>query len=162
MTAQGAAARVWHRDSWGPLGALETAVKAVAFACAYAAALAAGGPAGLPGGARLAILVLLVVAETGLLLAIGDRWIEREVTAAVFVLFNNAAHLAMIVAVLRGVGAGWILAFALLMLSGELVKLVFLRTTGFTVRDAGTGTLVGLTAGYAAIYAAVALLAAVG
>jgi hypothetical protein len=152
----------WHRASWGPLGVLETAVKGAAFVCAYAAALASDGPAALPSGARLAVLVLLVIAETGLLLAIGDRWIEREVTAAVFVIFNNAAHVAMIAAVLRGVSAGWIGAFALLMLAGELVKIVFLRTTGFTVRDASTGLLVRLTAGYAAIYAAVAVLAALG
>jgi hypothetical protein len=158
----GAATRDWHRGDWGPLGLLETALKAAAFACAYAAALVAAGPAGLPGGSRLAILVLLVVAELGLLAAIGDRWIEREITAAVFVLFNNAAHLAMILAVMRDVDGGWILAFAFLMLAGELVKIVFLRTTGFTVRDAGSSLLVGLTAGYAVIYAAVAVLAAAG
>jgi hypothetical protein len=138
---------------------LETTVKAVAFACAYAALTVADGPTAMPSGTRLAILILLAVAEAGLLLAIGDRWIEREITAAVFVVFNNAAHLSMMLAVARDVGNGWILAFALLMLAGELVKIVFLRTTGFTVRDAGTGVLVGLTAGYAAVYGAVAVLA---
>ena len=154
--------RGWYRAGWGPLGLLETVLKGAAFICAYAAALGSDGGVDLPGGARLGILVLLIVAELGLLLAIGDRWIEREVTAAVFVVFNNVAHLAMILAVLRGVSSGWILAFALLMLAGELVKIVFLRTTGFTVRDASTALLVRLTAGYAAIYAAVAVLATAG
>ncbi|HYW28228.1 MAG TPA: hypothetical protein VE824_00360 [Gaiellales bacterium] len=162
MTSAPQGGRTWHRAGWGPLGLLETVVKSAAFVCAYGAALASDGPAGLPSGARLAVLVLLVIAEAGLLLAIGDRWIEREMTAAVFVIFNNAAHLAMIAALLRGVSAGWIVAFALLMLAGELVKIVFLRTTGFTVRDASPGLLVRLTAGYAAIYAAVAVLAALG
>jgi hypothetical protein len=161
MTAHGHGIQGWHRGEWGALGLLETILKAVAFACAFAALVAADGPTALPSGARLAILILLAVAEAGLLLAIGDRWIEREVTAAVFVIFNNAAHLSMILAVARNVGNGWMLAFALLMLAGELVKIVFLRTTGFTVRDAGTGVLVGLTAGYAAIYGAVAVLALV-
>jgi hypothetical protein len=152
----------WHRADWGPLGLLETAVKGVAFLGAYAAALTSSGPAVLPDGSRLVVLALLVVAELGLLAAIGDRWIEHEVTAAVFVLFNNAAHLAIITAVARGVSTGWIVAFSLLMLAGELVKIAFLRSTGFTVRDAGTGVLVRLTAGYAAIYAAVAALALLG
>lgn len=158
----GVATREWHRGDWGPLGLLETGLKVVGFACAYAAALVADGPVGLPSGARLAVLILLAVAELGLLAAIGDRWLEREITAAVFVVFNNAAHLAMILAVLRDVDAAWILAFALPMLAGELVKIVFLRTTGFTVRDASSSLLIGLTAGYAAIYAAVAVLAAAG
>lgn len=152
----------WHVGDWGALGLLETALKAVAFACAYVAAIVADGDTALPGGARLAILVLLVIAEAGLVAAIGDRWLEREITAAVFVIFNNAAHLAMILAVLRDVSAGWIAAFAVLMLAGELVKIAFLRSTGFTVRDASPSLLVRLTAGYAAIYAAIALLAAVG
>jgi len=108
-------------------------------------------------------VALPAIAELGLLLAIGDRLLEREVTSAVFVVLANLGHLAMIAAVWAGTGAGAALPlFAALMLAGELIKVVFLRTTGFTVRGHSTDLLTALTAGYAAIAAAVLVLAVAG
>ncbi len=151
----------WHWANWGPLGLIETVIKGVAFLVAYAAFLRTANSSFVsPAGAAAAEVILLGLAELGLLAAIRDRLIEREVTAFVFVLANNAAHLGLIwsLCTVKGAGAAvWM--FALLMLAGELVKIAFLRTTGFTVRGHSSQLLVALTGVYAAIYAAVLALA---
>jgi hypothetical protein len=154
-------AKRWHVGSWGPLGAVETLLKGAAFACAFVAlAVAAGSGWERPGGAELAQTLLLALAELGLAIAVYDRVMEREITAMAFVVVNNLAHLAIVLALLaeRDV-AGYVTAFAGLMLAGELVKIAFLRRTAFTVRGHDPALLVAGTAGYAALYAAVLVLA---
>jgi hypothetical protein len=154
------ARRRWHVGDWGRLGAVETAVKGVAFLCAYLAiAGAAGSGRAARRGAVLGEVALLVLAEAGLLIAIADRWMEREITAMIFIVFNNLAHCSMIAALLTADGPGALLpAFAGLMLAGELVKIRFLRSTGFTVRGHPPALLVAGVAGYAALYGAVLVL----
>ena len=150
----------WHVARWGTLGWIETGVKSCAFVCAYAA-LASSITTGwsTPGGIRIAELVLIGIANGGLLAAIGDRLLEREIVAMVFVCFNNVAHLTLLASLLTTAGPGNLLtAFALLMTCGELVKIQFLRSTGFTVRNAPASTVIGLTAAYALVYALAALV----
>lgn len=144
----------WHVGSYGALGWAETAVKAVAFVVAFVAlSRALDGHLTSPSGLRIAELALIGVAELGLLAAIGDRLIEREIIAAVFVIFSNTAHMGMLYALLNNPGPGHLLSlFCGLMLVGEFVKIVFLRTTGFTVREAAPLVVQGLTVGYAVIY----------
>jgi hypothetical protein len=147
--------RAWHVGDYGPLGWAETAIKAVAFLCAYVAFVQAlSRTLHSPSGIRIAELVLLGVAEAGLLVAIADRLTEREAVAMGFVCFNNAAHLGMLYALLAVPGPGGLVSlFCGLMLSGELVKVVWLRTSEFTVRDVAPMVVQGLVLGYAAIYA---------
>jgi hypothetical protein len=156
----GAAERRWHVGDYGLLGWAETGVKAVAFAIAYVAlARALDGDLATPGGVQIAELVLLGVAELGLLLAIGDRLIQRELIAAVFVLFANTAHLCMLYALCTVPGPGHLLTyFCAFMLAGELVKLLFLRETGFTVRETAPVVVQGLVVAYALIYAVAIVL----
>ncbi len=144
----------WHLGDYGPLGWAETAVKTAAFVCAYLAfGHALSRSLHSPAGFRLVELALLGVAELGLVAAIGDRLVEREITAMVFVVFNNAAHLGMLYAVLAIPGPGLLLSlFCALMVVGESIKLVWLRTTGFTVREAAPLLVQGLVAGYALLY----------
>ena len=144
----------WHVGDYGPLGWAETTVKAAAFVCAYLAfSDALSRSLHSPAGFRLAELALLGVAELGLVAAIGDRLIEREIAAMAFVVANNAAHLGMLYAVLAIPGPGLLLSlFCALMVGGELIKLVWLRTTGFTVREAAPLLVQGLVAGYALLY----------
>jgi hypothetical protein len=155
--------RRWHRGSWGPLGTLETLVKSAAFLAAYVAfARSIGHGRATPHGSVLAEVILLGVAELGLLTAIADRVIEREITAMVLVIFNNAAHLGLIWALfsVRDARAA-VIVFAGLMLVGELVKIAFLRITGYTVRDHGNTQVVGIVSVYAGLYAVTALVAVV-
>jgi len=155
--------RRWHRASWGPLGTAETLVKSAAFLAAYAAfARSVGHGRATPHGSELAEVILLGIAELGLLGAIADRIMEREITAMVFVVFNNAAHLGLIWALLAVRDAqSAVIAFAGLMLVGELVKISFLFTTGYTVRNHSTSLVVGIVSAYAGLYAALLLVAAV-
>ena len=149
------ARRGWHRADWGPLGLVETLLKGTAFLIAYAAlARSLGSSWAAPTGVHRIQAVIVALAELGLATAIIDRVLEREITAFVFILFNNAAHIALLLALCTTHGADWAVApFAALMVCGELVKIRFLRTTGFTVRDHPNRLLVGLTCVAAAIYA---------
>lgn len=150
----------WHVARWGTLGWIETGVKSLAFLCAYVA-LASSITTGwsTPGGVRVAELVLIGIANAGLLAAIGDRLLEREIIAMVFVCFNNLAHLALLASLLTTAGPGNLLtAFAVLMTCGELIKIQFLRSTGYTVRNTPASIVIGLTAAYTFIYTLAALL----
>ena len=70
-----------------------------------------------------------------------------------FILAMNVGHWCMTVALARDDVAGFLVAFAALMLAGDLVKLAFLARTGFTVRTVPRGVVYGLTASYAVGYA---------
>ena len=112
----------WHVGDYGPLGWAETAVKAVAFVCAYIAFAHALDRTPARAGRRSAIaeLVLIGVAEVGLIAAIGERLIEREAIAMGFVVFNNAAHIGMLYALLAVPGPGGLVSlFCGLMFTGE-------------------------------------------
>ena len=150
----------WHVARWGALGWIETVVKSLAFLCAYLAlstSITTGWSA--PDRVRIVELVLIGIATLGLLAAIGDRLLEREIVAMVFVCFNNLAHLALLASLVTTDGPGRLLtAFAVLMMCGELVKLRFLYSTGFTVRNTAVSVVIGLTAAYALVYALAALV----
>ena len=149
----------WHVARWGRLGWIETGVKSAAFLCAYVA-LATSITTGwsTPAGVRIVELVLVGIATVGLLAAIGDRLLEREIVAMVFVCFNNLAHVALLASLVTTDGPGRLLtAFAVLMMCGELVKLRFLYSTGFTVRNTPASLVIGLTLAYALVYAVAAL-----
>ena len=146
--------RAWHVGDYGPLGWAETAVKGVAFICAYIAfAHALDRTLHSPDGIRIAELVLIGIAEVGLLAAIGERLIEREAIAMGFVVFNNAAHIGMLYALLAVPGPGGLVSlFCGLMLTGEGIKLVWLRTTEFRVREIAPLVVQGIVVAYAVIY----------
>lgn len=151
----------WHVAAWPPLAWLETVIKLVALVFGIAAFIDAAGTGtfDLPSGARLAQVVVLAILSLGLLAAIGDRLIEREVIAMAFVLVNNAGHWGMLGALLLGDNGHGVALFAALMLAGDLVKLLFFTVhTDFTVRDAPRAMLYALTGIYAGSYALLLLL----
>lgn len=102
---------------------------------------------------------MLAVLTAGLVAAIADRIADREIVGVAFTVAMNGGHGAMLAAlVIDADAAGHLLAFAGLMLAGDLVKLAFLRTTGFRVRDVPPRVVYGLTSAYAVGYAALAAL----
>ena len=158
-STQGAAKR-WHVASWPPLAWLETVIKLAAITIGIIALVQAlsGGAFDPPGGLQLAQLIILAVLSLGLLFAIFDRLVEREIVAMVFVLLNNLGHWGMVVALSFAPGPGrLLLAFAGLMLLGDLVKLVFLKVHDFSVRDTPKAMLYGLTSAYVVGYALIVL-----
>ena len=152
MTA--ATERTWHVGEYHPLAWAETAVKAIAFVIAYVAfvhALDRGLHS--PSGIRIAELVLLGAAELGILIAIVDRVLERELIAVGFVVFNNAAHASMLYALLAIPGPGGLLSlFCAFMLGGELIKWRWLHETRPTMRQLTLMAAQAFVVAYAAIY----------
>ncbi len=110
-------------------------------------------------GARLVQVVVLAVLCLGLIAAIADRLADREIVGVAFILGMNLGHIAMLVALVRSADVGGpLVAFCGLMLAGDLVKLVFLATTGFTVRSVPRAAVYGLVGAYVIGYAALILI----
>ena len=139
----------------------------------------------LPSGLRVVQLIVMAVLALGLVAAIFDRFKDREIIAMIIVIFNNLAHWGMVLLLLAYVnispmpsrqitgidgslgislytpntfeeGTGQILIyFCVLLLLGDIVKIVFIKTTNFKVRNVSNAVLYGLTSfsivGYAAI-----------
>lgn len=151
----GGPARGWYVGSWPPLAWVETAVKGAAQVVGIVVlARALGDEVAWPDGVRLAELILLGVLSLGLVGAIGDRLVEREVVGMAFVISNNVAHWGLVFALATLPGPGALAAiFFALMTAGELVKLAFLATSGYRVRKVPPRVVAGLTATYATAYA---------
>lgn len=145
----------WHVARWPALAWVETAVKGAAQVVGIVALVRSfGGDIGRPHGARLVEVILLAGLSLGLLGAIADRVVEREVVAMAFVIPNNIAHWGVVLALMTVPGPGSLATlFFALMFAGELAKLAFLRTSGYRVRDLSPALVVGLTGAYAAGYA---------
>jgi hypothetical protein len=156
------ARRDWHVGRWGPLGWLETALKGAGIVVGVAALVTAlGRAADAAGGIRLAQVVLLAVLSAGLLAAVADRLLEREVVGMAFIPLMLAGHVCMTVALARdGDLGGHVVAFGALMLAGDLVKLAFLATRDFRVRDLPRAVPIALTGSYAVGYAALLVMQA--
>jgi hypothetical protein len=157
--------RQWYVAQWPTLAWLETIIKLVAIALGILVLIQAlvGGTFALPGGLVMAQLIILAFLSLGLVAAILDRLVEREIVAMVFVILNNLGHWGMVIALFTNPGPGVLLpAFAALMLAGDMVKLVFLRVHDFAVRDTPPAVLFGLTSAYVVGYLVVLLLQFVG
>jgi len=155
----------WYVAHWPPLAWLETVIKLAALAIgigAFAKAVSAGGFA-LPDGARLAQLIILAVLAFGLLVAILDRLVEREVIAMIFVLINNAGHWGMVAALAskRWDAGSALIGFAAPMLAGVVVKLIFLWRYQYRTRDTPIAVMYGLTGTFVVGYALLLILAAI-
>jgi hypothetical protein len=151
----------WYVAKWPPLAWLETVIKLVALAfgvTALADALSSAEFA-LPGDMRLAQLILMTILSLGLVAAIFDRFVERELVAMGFVILNNLGHWGMVLALASEQGPGSrLVPFAGLMLLGDLVKLIFLRAHDFQVRDTPRSVLYGLTLFYVVGYVLLLML----
>ena len=158
-------AKRWHVAKWPPLAWLETGIKLIALAFGLAALADALSTVefALPSGARLAQFILMTLLSLGLVAAIFDRIVEREMVAMGFVILNNLGHWGMVLALVTDQGPGSrLVPFASLMLLGDVVKLAFLKVHDFQVRDTPRSVLFGLTLFYAAGYFLLLILKVLG
>jgi hypothetical protein len=143
--------KTWHFAQWPALGWLETVIKLVALAIGINAGLRAlsSGNWQFPRGWLLAALILLGILSLGLIAAIYDRWMDKELLAMGFVIINNLGHWGMVLSLLA---PDWskpsLLAFSGLMLAGDMVKVWFIQRHNFTVREYTGDVLIRLTAVY--------------
>ncbi|MEQ8834062.1 MAG: hypothetical protein RIB67_06395 [Miltoncostaeaceae bacterium] len=151
----------WRVGDFGPLGWLETILKLGGVGVGIAAlAVALGHDASAPAGTRLAAVVVLGLLCLALLAAIADRLADREIIGMIFIPLMNAGHLAMLAALIVSDDVhGHLAAFAALMLAGDVVKLVFLRVTGFRVRDVSPAVVYSLVSTFVVGYLALIALA---
>lgn len=151
----------WRVAQWPPLAWLETVIKLVAILIGILTLVDALSTGNLtfPDGLPLTQLVVLALLSLGLVAAIFDRLVEREIVAMVFVILNNLGHWGMVLGLLAPQHPGSrLLAFAALMLVGDLVKLFFLKVHNFQVRDTPRSVLYGLTLFYVVGYVILLLL----
>ena len=151
----------WHVAHWPPLAWLETGIKLVALGIGMGTAVAALSAPNfsLPNGLRLVQFIILIVLSLGLIAAIFDRIADREIIAMGFVVLNNLGHWGMVLVLASADDVSraiWL--FAGLMLLGDLVKIWFIKTENFTVRDFPQRTLYILTGVYIVGYAIILLL----
>ena len=151
----------WHVGDWGPLAWAETALKTAGILVGIAALLTAleREPDGAS-GARLVAVVILRCCRSASSPGSSTGSPGARLVGFLFILGMVAGHVAMTVALARDGGLeGYLAAFAALMLAGDLVKLVFLRTTGFRARDVPPAVVYGLTSAYAVAYVALLVIA---
>jgi hypothetical protein len=160
-----AVSKHWYVAQWSPLAWLETVLKLAALMTAIVTFIdtLTGSTFDFPSGTPLVQFLILVILSLGLIAAIFDRFVEREIIAMGFVIINNVGHWSLVIALAfipRPNSA--LLIFASLMLLGDLVKVWFLRTSGFSVRNVPPPVMYGLTLFYVAGYALILLLGLVG
>lgn len=154
-------AKSWYVAQWPMLAWIETLIKL--------AALMIGIIVGIrsltmwsfqpPTGPSLVAFILLGLLSLGLLAAVYDRVLEREIIAMGFVVLNNLGHWGMTLSLLNSTMPGRaLLAFSQLMLAGDLVKIIFLKVHNFQVRDTPKRVMYALTGLYAAGYLIIALI----
>jgi len=156
------ASKKWHVANWSLLGWLETGIKLIAFVAALVALITAlsSGTFTAPSGAHLIQVIVLSVLSLGLTAGIVDRYNQREIIAMGFILLNNIAHWGMVYALLTiPAPASLLLIFAGLMLVGDLVKIYWLRVSGYTQGGYPQSVLYGLTGIYVVGYIIILIIA---
>lgn len=145
----------WYVANWSLLAWFETVVKAAALILGIITFFQAFGSGSLlfPTETRLTQWIIQAVLSLGLIAAIFDRLKEKEIIAMGFVILNNLGHWGILIALMS---SGWsssnFTIFWALMLLGDLIKLVFLKVTKFTVRDTPPAAMYGLTLFYVVGY----------
>ena len=137
----------WHIYNWTFLGWTETGVKSIAIMIGmWAYYLSRNSQVWfLPSGNRLIQWTILGILSLGIFFAIFNRWKNKEIASMIFVLFNNLGHWGMFLALIRN--TGWFLLpyFALLMMLGDLIKILFLKQMRYTERYLSTNLFVYAT-----------------
>lgn len=152
---------VWHTAKWGTWGWAETIVKLIALGAglvAFASALSADGFR-LGDNPRLAAVILLVLLTLAAIAQLAIRAQQRETISVIFAVLNLLGHLGLLFALLRVPDQTALpLIFGILYLFGQLIKLQFLRVTGYTEGGANTSGMLRVTGAVAAAYALFVIL----
>jgi len=125
----------WHVGKWGTYGWLETIARGIGIGLAFVAlALSTlGRDMTISGNSELAaviLLALLTLLWTGVLYM---RYQQREIIAMIFGIFNALGHAALLIALLKLPEQNVLaIGFAIAYIVAELIKRVFLTTTGYT------------------------------
>ena len=151
----------WHIAEWGTWGWAETILKLVAIGAGILAFINSDATSAFVIGdnPHLAALILLALLTLGALGQLGIRFIQRETISFGFAILNLLGHLGLLVALLRIPDQPTLsLIFGGFYTLGQIVKIQFLRVTGYTEGGASTRGMVIVAAGMAVAYALFAIL----
>ncbi|MFC2026267.1 hypothetical protein ACFLUC_03635 [Chloroflexota bacterium] len=146
----------WHISRWSYLAWVETIIKSIAILIgisAFVDALSAGTYF-FPTGLRLAQFIILGILSLGLMAAIFDRLRRREVGSMVFIIFNDLGHWGMLITlVFIPIPGAFLVSFSVLMLVGDLIKIVSIKLEDFSLAGVSSNVLYCLTSFYIFGYA---------
>ncbi len=150
----------WHMAQWGTWGWAETILKLVSIAAGVVAFFCMTGDLVVGGALAHVILLLLVLLLTlGSVFQLWIRWQQHETISFVFAVLNLLGHLGLLLALAHDPSPRTLpIIFGLFYLLGQLVKIQFLRVTGYTEGGANTVAMVRVTGVMAVLYALVAIL----
>ncbi len=149
----------WHTAQWGTWGWAETILKLVALAAGILAFFQASGDLIIGNHPRLAAVILLALLTLGSLFQLYIRFTQRETISMGFAVLNLLGHVGLLIALLRAPDLReYALVFGVFYTLGQLVKIQFLRVTGYTEGGATTRAMLMVTAVMTVLYALVAIL----
>lgn len=154
-------AQGWHTSEWGAWGWLETILKLIALAAGVVAFVQsnAASPLVIGGNPHLAALILLGLETLGALGQLGIRYVQREIISFVFAILNLLGHLGLLVALLRVPSdLTLFIIFGVFYALGQLVKVQFLRVSGYTEGGSTTRGMVMVSLVMGASYIVFVLL----
>src|SRR6266849_5842352 len=133
-------AQGWHTAQWGTWGWLETIAKCVALVAGIIAFFKPfPGTFMIIGNPNLAALILLVLMTLAAIAQLAIRFRQRETISLIFAIVNLLGHIAVLIAVAQVPHHRlWPVLFGAFYVVGQLVKLQFLRVTGYTENGADT------------------------
>ena len=151
----------WHTSSWGTWGIIETILKLVGVGAGFLAFINTDGSAPLHIGdsPHLAAVILLALLTLGAVYQLVVRFGQKETISFGFAVLNLIGHLALLLALLRAPEAtGLAVVFGAMYLLGQVVKLQFLRETGYTEGGSNTSAMTRIAIVQGALYLVFAVL----
>lgn len=127
----------WHIENWHLLGWIETIIKSLAILIgiyAFFLGIKKSGFLNINSLPSIQVVIFLIL-SVGLLLAIINRYQKKDIISMVFIIFNNWAHWGLLYAIFKGINIKFLYSFVLLMLAGDIVKIVFLKKYNYSEGD---------------------------
>ena len=145
----------WHTAQWGTWGWLETIAKGIALVAALIAFFTTALTTfTLRDNPHLAALIVLALLSLGAVMQLVIRLRQRETISFAFALFNLLGHAALLVAVAQvSYHRSWPVLFGIFYMVGSLIKIQFLRVTGYTEYGASRAAMIGTTGAVLVLYA---------
>ncbi len=156
--------RGWHTSEWGAWGWAETILKLVALGAGIIAFLQSNAASPLVFGENphLLAVILCGLMALGSVVQLGFRFLQREIISFAFAVVNLLGHFGMFIALLRVPAEMTLLVvFGVFYVLGQVVKVQFLRVTGYTEGPADSRGMIRVSWAMAAAYALLVVLALV-
>ena len=145
----------WHFKNWGVLGWIETVFKVAAIAAGVVLFITTSGNLTLGGHPHLFSVIILALLTLLILTQINLRLQLKDITAMAFAVAYLIGHVCLLIGMLRAPDSvSYPLAFGVLVLMGDAVKVRFLTHTRYSEAGVGTSGLLKLISVIMGLYGA--------